>query len=110
MGTLGTMGGAWAEPGTFRGNVNKDRSQSIKLGLGAPRLDLGAPASTGSTWRRAMQRGAGRVSQRQNAQVQRAVGEAEANRLRRGGRMNERPVTAGRAEAIFMLVLTFEGI
>ena len=22
------MGGAWAEPGTFRGNVNKDHSQS----------------------------------------------------------------------------------
>ena len=41
---------------------------------------LRASTSTGSTWRRAMQRGAGRVSQRQNAQVQRAVGEEEADR------------------------------
>jgi len=35
----------------------------------------GAAHQTGSTWRRAMQRGAERVSQRYNAQVQRHVGE-----------------------------------
>ena len=55
----------------------EDAVESERKSVRSENLDsaLRASTSTGSTWRRAMQRGAERVSQRYNAQVQRHVGE-----------------------------------